>query len=830
MSAAAAAPKARKSTATRDLALLLLASAASVGALTTTLVSGGSPTAALPGLDAALAGGGVLAVAAAVSAVVWRTVTGARAQVGAATAEIAELRRSLATTEAIVKAEAQVLIYWERGEAARVMTHTLRQVPGLPIATEDLLSYGGWLDQASAHALKDALDALFEHGRSFDIILKTAARGFLEADGRAAGGRAVLRLRDVAGYRRDLARIQEAHLLLARDIRTTRQLVDALPHPVWLRTPDGRLSWVNQAYARAVEAPSAEDAVARQLELLEQRQRKALERAHQEPKGLSQRLPLVIRGNRREHDVIAVPTDGAIAAVAIDMADLETARTDLGRLSAAYDRTLDHVGTAVAIFDRHQRLKFHNKAYQGLWRLDPQFLAGGPTDGAILDRLKDLGRLPEDSKYRDWKAKVLECYATGVDREATWHLPDGRIVHVMAVVRPDGGVTYLYADETERIALERRYNALINVQGETLDSLKEGVAVFGTDGRLKLFNSALTAIWKLSRDKLAESPHIDAFIRATAPLFDDARVWARIGRAVTVFSQERQTIEGQMVRPDNSVIDFAATPLPDGATLVTFADVTDAKRYERALVERNEALVTADRLKSQFIGHVSYELRTPLNSIIGFSELLAEPHFGSLNDKQREYLGDIMSSSRTLLAIIDDILDLTTIDAGALELKLAAVDVREVIDAAVTGVEERARLAGLKLDIVVADDVAGFVGDEARVRQLLYNLLSNAVGFSRPGGTVYLAAWREAGSMVFAVQDQGIGIPKDEQARVFDRFVSRTQGSRHRGAGLGLSIVKSLVDLHGGDVELQSEPGHGTRITVRLPENGRAVAPQSKAA
>ena len=300
------------------------------------------------------------------------------------------------------------------------------------------------------------------------------------------------------------------------------------------------------------------------------------------------------------------------------------------------------------------------------------------------------------------------------------------------------------------------------MQSETLDSLKEGVAVFGTDGRLKLSNSALTKIWKVPPRTLAKSPHIDDFIRAVGKQFSDQKVWNRISLAVTSFSHERKPFEGQMLRPDNSVIDYATTPLPDGATLITFADVTDVKRYERALVERNEALVTADRLKNRFIGHVSYELRTPLTNIIGFSEMLSEPVIGDLNDKQREYLGDITASSQTLLAIIDDILDLATIDAGALELKLGPVKVREVIDAAMHGIDERARLANLTLDIGIAEDATEFVADDKRVRQVLYNLLSNAVSFSKDGSTIWLAAWREAGT--HGVRGAGPGRRHSERA------------------------------------------------------------------
>ncbi|MGE0700110.1 MAG: ATP-binding protein, partial [Hyphomicrobiaceae bacterium] len=304
----------------------------------------------------------------------------------------------------------------------------------------------------------------------------------------------------------------------------------------------------------------------------------------------------------------------------------------------------------------------------------------------------------------------------------------------------------------------------------------------------------------------------------------DADPWAAIGRVVTEISDSRQQSEGQITRADQSVIDYAALPLPDGGTLVSFADVTVSKRYERALIERNEALVAADRLKSQFISHVSYELRTPLTNIIGFSELLESPRTGELNPKQREYLSDVGASSRQLLAIIDDILDLANIDAGALELKVAPTKVRASVDNAVLAVRDRATRARIRLDVTVAPDVDTILADEARVRQIIYNILSNAIGFSPSGGTVTLTAERQKGMIAFKVTDEGVGIPRSQQRAVLERFVSRTQGSKHRGAGLGLPVAKSLVELHGGRLLLDSEPGRGTTVTVLLPEAGAAAA------
>ena len=487
-------------------------------------------------------------------------------------------------------------------------------------------------------------------------------------------------------------------------------------------------------------------------------------------------------------------------------------------------RSFDRLATAFAVFDADQRLAHFNQAYIDLWQLDPALLATRPRDGDLLDRLRQSRRLPEKADYRDWKKSWLAAYGTNSQREDQWHLPDGRTLHVVADSAAEGGVTYLYENVTERLALESRYNALIHVQRETLDTLREGVAVFAPNGRLRLHNRAFAAIWHLSPTLLGSEPHIDDVIFACRPLYDDPREWERAKAAVTAIVSERRSYEAQLDRPDGTVIACAALPLPDGGTLLTYNDISDSKRVERALIERNEALETASRVKSAFVSHVSYELRTPLTNIIGFTELLASPSTGTLGEKQREYLSDIRSSGQTLLAIIDDILDLATIDAGTFELKLAPVKVRGVIDAAVLGLRERLKQNHIALDIRIEPGIDTFVADGPRATQILYNLLANAIGFSKPGSRIVLSCRRDDDKLTFTVEDEGCGIPAEYQAAVFDRFESRANGSGHRGAGLGLSIVKSLVELHGGDIVLSSTPGRGTKISARLPLAREAVA------
>ncbi len=810
-----------------DLVLLLLAALASVAVLAIAAFDTSIHVVGKIQLGQILAGTVTLGAATAMATLLWRSWLQQRWRAWQRRDEVGELRRNLAAAEAILKAEPQVLIFWQQGENMRVAAHTLTTVPGLPDDPQVLMRLGAWLEPAAARELKSMLDTLFTAGRPFNLLVRTAAGGDVEADGRVSGGRAILRFRDVAGYRKQIAQIMDQHRQLARDIGLGRALYNALPYPVWIRGGSGQIEWVNKAYVKAVGAASEADACERQLELLETRAREELAGVLQRGESFRKRVPLNISGERRPHDIVVLPFGDASIACAIDAAAVQDVQGELKRVVAAYDRTLDRVSTAVAVFARDQRLSFFNDAFARLWQLDPEWLAERPMHGAILDRLRERSRIPEVVNYREWKAKVLAGYKTGSEPEEWWHIPDGRSVHVMAEERPDGGITYLYEDETERLSLESRYNALIGVQRETLDHLAEGVAVFGTDGRLKLFNNAFERIWKLGRRMLQDEPHIDEIKRQCQVLHDDPAGWTAIAQVATSISDQRQNVNGQMTRADQSVVNYAAMLLPDGGILVTFADVTVSKRYERALIERNEALVAADRLKSQFISHVSYELRTPLTSIIGFTELLGSPRTGEMNEKQREYLSAVSRSSETLLSTINDILDLANIDAGALELRLAPAKINAIIDAAVLGVKERMTRIHLALHIEVDENVDELIADESRVRQILYNLLSNAIGFSEPGGMIRLTCQREGAMIAFTVTDQGAGIPHDQQRDVLGRFVSRSRGSKHRGAGLGLPIVKSLVELHGGTMSLVSEPGEGTAVTVRFPEHGPRSVPEA---
>jgi signal transduction histidine kinase len=232
----------------------------------------------------------------------------------------------------------------------------------------------------------------------------------------------------------------------------------------------------------------------------------------------------------------------------------------------------------------------------------------------------------------------------------------------------------------------------------------------------------------------------------------------------------------------------------------------------------------ANQHKSEFLANMSHELRTPLNAIIGFSEVLIEKMFGELNDKQLEYLNDIHSSGHHLLTLINDILDLSKIEAGRMELELASFDLPEMLEGATMLVRERAGRHGLALALDVAEGLGEWVADERKVKQVVINLLSNAVKFTPAGGSVTLRARQveggTGGAVEIAVIDTGVGIAADQQALVFEEF-RQAAGDHLRkseGTGLGLALAKRFVELHGGTISVESEPGKGSTFAFILPE------------
>jgi signal transduction histidine kinase len=729
--------------------------------------------------------------------------------------EIQHLQNEADRYRALLFAEPQILIAWPAGEDRPQISGDVSSLASEE-SPQRILAFGTWLPGAAARQMDHAVDTLRESGEGFLLSLTASNGNAVEVLGRAIGGQAIVRIRELSGVRRELAETHLRHKALLRETEMLRGFAQAAPWPIWAKRADGGLQYANGAYAKAAEAAGSQDAVERNLQLLDSGDRSDMDRTLQETSAFAARLPIVIGGERRFYDVQALNVGGGSVGMAIDVSEATALGDALVRMAEAHRRTLDQLSSGVAVFDGRRRLAFYNDSYRRLWDLDRTFLDNNPDDSSVLDRLRAARKLPEQPDFRAWKAKLHEAYRAVEADKDTWYLPDGRALSVVTTPNPEGGVTYLFDDVTESLDLARRYDGLIRVQRETLDNLAEAVAVFGSNGRAQLFNPAFAGMWKLSPEALGEQPHIDTVETWCRPLFDDAAIWGVIRGAVTRIDN-RVAVPLKLERKDGTVLDCMTMPLPDGATMLTFQDITDTENVERALRERNEALETADQMKVDFVHHVSYELRSPLTTIIGFAHLLNDPTTGPLVSKQAEYLNYITASTNSLFALINNILDLASIDAGAMTLEIGPVDIRKAIDNAAEGIQDRLARDHIELKIDVDPNIGSFVADGGRVVQVLYNLLANAVGFSPQDSAITLSARRTNHHVIFAVTDRGPGIPPEVKDKVFDWFESHSNGSRHRGAGLGLPLVKSFVELHGGRVRVDSIIGRGTTVTCDFP-------------
>jgi signal transduction histidine kinase len=681
--------------------------------------------------------------------------------------------------------------------------------------------------EADQHGdLKEALDTLGSDGSLFSLTVPGADGRVFQAYGKPAAGQTALWLRDVTPDAE--ANYNLTVRLTASEIERARlgDLLDVAPMPVWRRGVNLDLVWVNKAYTEAVDPGIGQDAIADQLEF-DRESRALAERALEANEPQRALHHIIVGGQRRAFEVQAVPMGDGVASFAIDVTDVDETKRLLQQHIDAHEETLHRLPVAVAIFGPDQRLTFSNKAFVKLWDLEERWLATHPSDGDILERLRETRRLPEQRDFAAWKKERLNLYTSVIEeREEHWHLPRGSTLRVTCQPHPFGGLIFIYADVTNQMALERSLNQLSSVQRTTIDHLSEALAVFGTDGRLKLFNKAFAESWRIDPKALADQPRFaDVFALCRRMLPDEAH-WSQLTMLITGAAAERRVSVDGLERNDDRVLSFAAAPLPDGSLLLSYRDVTDTAMREKALEERNAALLASDKLKSDFISNVSYQLRTPLNSIMGFADMMSQGIAGKLSDKQKSYLADILNASKTLETLINDILDLALIEAGTIELDRRDVEVADVLAGVRPLVEERARKARVELVNECTQSPGTVWADQRRLLQIVYNLVINAIEHTPPNGRITYGAEAAAGEVRVYVNDTGVGIPAAYQPVAFERFESATRAKDSRRAGLGLALVRSFVELHGGWVELDSAVGKGTRVICHFPRYAASEEPE----
>jgi len=711
-----------------------------------------------------------------------------------------------------------ILIAHEDGWALCEGDQIIDRSPSFP--SDSLQSFKAFLHPDTLQEVETAITALICKNLPFKIKVHAAnSNAIYTLEGKPLEGKIILWLRNITEANHFENFYTETLQQKDNLLNKLQATLDMLPILIWQRDQDQRITYCNLAYSTAVGATP--QVVQREgIELIQSRNAHLLARkALNTNEGQCLDSTTVAQEERRHFRIWEIPNvlESGTLGVGFDITELKDAQKETKNLMDAHHEVLAHLSTAIAIYNDAGNLQYYNQAYVNLNNFDEKLLKARPHLDEVLEDLRNRRQLPEYIDFPTYKKKCLRQITEQMEPcEEMMHLPDERTLRNFSAPHPMGGLLFMYEDVTNYLSLERKNKTLLDSYQTTLDNLFEGVVVIGSDNRLKIYNPSFLRLWNFEKADVSIGQHLALMVDKLKNFFDYEDDWETYKAQFIDSVTDRVPKTGQLKRKDGVILNFGYVPLPNGRHLLSYADTTDTCRIQQVLQERNEALETADRLKSEFIESVSFELKSPLNTIIGFTEVLHNQYLGTLNEKQIDYIEGILDSSTKLLHLVNDILDLASIEAGYLNLNHSTVEIPQLLKSITQIVSKRAEKNKQHIILKCDNIVSTWVVDERRLKQALLNLLSNAIKFTPSSGKITIEANVIQEELLLSVTDTGVGISIDEQRRLLDKF-EHEKGDRPTDSGIGLSLVKNLIELHGGRIELYSEINRGTTIRCFLP-------------
>jgi signal transduction histidine kinase len=651
-----------------------------------------------------------------------------------------------------------------------------------------------------------------------------AVRGHLADPVISPSGAALVWWFDFSESQGELARLRAETARAKNDFAALVGLIEAAPTPMWFRGPDMKLRLVNTAYVEAVGGESADDVVKKQVELVEEvdglKAAQVAKQASDKDLPVERIVQATVGSQRRTLRISDLPLGKeGVAGYAIDIEETEEQARALRAFREAQRSMLDQLSIGVAQFDGERHLTFANQPFQRIFALPPSARIDPIEFDRFLDMARDAGRLPEARDFPAWRRELGGWFTAGAPTEDAWTLSDGTHLRIVAQPLPDGGLVMVAEDRSEQLALSAVRDTLLRTRTATFDSLFESLAVFAPDGRMQLWNRRFPEIWGLPEEWLDEHPRVEELLDRIGPRLARPAQRQAIGEVVRSATLDRKQRGGRVTLSDGRTLEFAGVPLPDGNGLLTVLDVTDSKKAEDALRERNTALEEADAVKTRFLANMSYEFRTPLTSIGGFAELLQGGVAGELSEQAQDYVAAILAAVDRLRAQIESVLDLTQSEAGLLPISTEEIELLPFITQVVREREEAIEGKGLTLDLRGDRSAGKIMGDARQLGRALGNILDNAIAATPAGGRILVALSRRKQGARIVVSDNGEGMKPSELARALDGYRLGADGRPVEGrrGGLGLPLARQLIEAHGGRLDMQSEKGAGTTATINLP-------------
>ncbi|MEM6971510.1 MAG: PAS-domain containing protein [Pseudomonadota bacterium] len=700
------------------------------------------------------------------------------------------------------------------GEQIRDFSPGAATLPGIEANASLFDVFSATLVDGREEALV-ALDILVDRGLPMRLLVSDQSGAPWELVGQPRGGELVITMHDASLMLTELRKSQRrisAREQALEEGMSERQVMSALLGSgaaiAWQRNGEGAIQWsagtvasrLGQVLATqttaligartAEQVPDDTGIIRSRLEIL--------------PTGEVEPLPL---------QIMEIPTgDGDIVGLATDATVAAQAERTLGRFVQTMTETFAHLTAGLAIFDRNQKLVLFNPAFAQLLQLDPAWLANRPSLRDIIDALRANQRIPETGDYHGWRKRLLSLFdnTERADLDEIWHLADGTNIKVLARPHPHRSLAFVFDDISDRIRLEQRYRQSIDLQEATLNRLQEGLAVFGADGRLRILNASFTQIFGIDTALLQPGMHVREIVRLIGDMTVETDLWDKVTTAVTA-DETRSPWAERLTLGSSRILRLRLAPLPGGDTMLVIADITDSERFAVALSERNSALESAEEMRTAVLDQISHRLRTPLNTIFGFGQLLNDPRFGSLTERQREYAAGILEASGQLLDTIDEVTDLASLQPGEAAETMREPTLDETVELARTLIEKRAGEAGVTLRTELAGGDVRVACDTGTLRQIAFNMAAGAVQRAAVGSTVRIVTTPPSGdgvtiSVIEQLRD-GVELTLDAEQ---SRSLPPAAAQQGRDTAASLEVTARMVEAQGGRFSYDPSTPSGT--------------------
>ncbi|SEA79233.1 sensor histidine kinase [Rubrimonas cliftonensis] len=619
---------------------------------------------------------------------------------------------------------------------------------------------------ASAAELRDCLRAAsIDLARDFDNLLTRGAAfrrtntlpgaGVFAVSGAPIGGGCTLKLHDVSCEAAELALVEREMRQSRSEAALLRRAVDALEAPVWRVDDAGGVVWSNEA-AGASGVPGPNDAVAARV-------------AGADSGGAL---------------VMGRPSSGATGAEVV-----------LERFVATVTETFAHLRVGMAIYDSERRLTLANPALADMFGMDPAWLSGRPSLRDMLDRLREARMLPEQLDYPAWRARLFTLFDGGETPayDERWELPDQRIIHVLGKPHPLGGIAFVFEDVSAATEMERWRRTAMKSRRVMLDAMLDGVVEFSPDGTTRMANPAFLALWGLDVGEAGAPRHVRDFAAACRDLAPEPPIWDIVRDAVSNLPQAAPGSHRVRLK-DGRVLVTRIAKMPDGKTLAAFSDVTDSARVAEALRERAASLEAADAMRTAMLYQISHRLRTPLNAVLCFTDLLAAD---TPRAAREEFLETIRDAAASLLEGVESLSELVATGSPSVEAQSHAVMVAPVLRGAAGVLERRLRETGARVDLSDIGLTVTARGDPARVRQMIFAMLSEAVRAAGRGDVLKV----------------GVEARRPDEIEL---WCSTPDHGETATPSQGFEIARRTAEIHGASLSIANGEDGGVRVLCRM--------------